>query len=80
MSQNGISPKRTGGTHWLEYMPGHAYCFLPSLAAYKGQPFVYNHVPEFLKDFQYYMEIGDVRNRILVSLSPTPAQTQLNSI
>ena len=61
MSQNGISPERTGGTHWLEYMPGYAYCFLPSFAAYKGQPFVYNHVPEFLKDFQYCIEINDVR-------------------
>ena len=61
MSQNGVSPKRTGGTHWLEYMPGYAYFFLPSFEAYKGQPFVYNHVPEFLKDCQYCFEIKDVR-------------------
>ena len=61
MSNNGVTPQRTGGKHWLEYMPGYAYCSLPSFAAYKGQPFVYNHVPEFLKDFPYYMEIDDVR-------------------
>ena len=62
MSNNIAPPERTGGSHFLEYLPGHAYCFIPSLAAYKGQPFVYNHVPEFLKDFQYYMEINEVRN------------------
>ena len=66
MSQNGISPKQTGGTHWLEYMPGYAYCFLPSFAADKGSPLVYDHIPEFLMDFQYYMEIDDVRNKKII--------------
>ena len=60
MSNNGITPQRTEGTHWLEYMPGFAYCFLPSLEAYKGEPLVYNYVPDFLRDFQYYMEIPEV--------------------
>ena len=25
MSNNGIPPKKTGGSHWLEYLPGYAY-------------------------------------------------------
>ena len=60
MSNNGIAPQRTGGTHWLEYMPGFAYCFLPSLEAFKGEPSVYTYVPDFVRDFQYYMDIQEV--------------------
>ena len=60
MSQNGVTPKRTGGTHWLEYLPGFAYCFLPSLDAYKGEPKVYNYVPDFVMDFPFYTEIKEV--------------------
>ena len=63
MSQNGVSPKPTGGTHWLEYMPGYAYCFLPSFAVHRGSPLVYDHVPDFLMDFHFYMEIDNVRNK-----------------
>ena len=60
MSNNGMTPERTGGTHWLEYLPGFAYCFLPSLEAYKGYPEVYTYVPDFVMDFQFYMEIKEV--------------------
>ena len=60
-SQNGVAPESTGGTHWLEHMPGYVFYFLPSFAADKGRPFVYDHVPDFLKDFPFYMEIKDVR-------------------
>ena len=60
MSNNGITPQRTGGTHWLEYLPGFAYCFLPSLEAFKGNPYVYKYLPDFVRDFPYYMEIQEV--------------------
>ena len=60
MSNNGVTPQRTGGTHWLEYMPGFAYCFLPSLNAHKGKPYVYSYVPDFVRDFPYFMEIQKV--------------------
>ena len=60
MSNNRIPPKRTGGTHWLEYLPGYAYCFVPSFDAFKGDPYVYRHVPDFVMEFSYYMEIEEV--------------------
>ena len=61
MSNNIATPERTGGSHSLEYLPGHAYCFLPSFYADKGDSFVYPFVPDFVKEFSFYMEIEDVR-------------------
>ena len=60
MSNNGVRPKKTGGSHWLEYLPGYAYCFLPSFEAFKGDPYVYHYVPEFLNNFLSYIEIEEV--------------------
>ena len=61
MSNNIANPERTGGSHFLEYLPGHAYCFIPSFDANKGGSFVYPFVPDFMKEFSFYTEIEDVR-------------------
>ena len=53
-------PKPTGVSHWLEYLPGYMYCFLPSLNADEGTVQAYNYVPDFLLDFLYYAEIQKV--------------------
>ena len=44
-------PKPTEVSHWLEYLPGYMYCFLPSLNADEGTVHVYDYVPDFLLDF-----------------------------
>ena len=51
-------PKVTGGSHCLTYHPG--YCFLPSFEADKGTVHVFNHLPEFLRDFLFCSEILDI--------------------
>ena len=61
MSNNIATPQRTGSSHYLEYLPGHAYCFLPSSDANKGDSFVYHFVPDFVKEFSFYIEIEDVK-------------------
>jgi hypothetical protein len=54
---NGEEPHPTGGTHWLQFLPDHVYCFLPSLDADKGEVRVFEHPPKFLDDFLYSEEI-----------------------
>ena len=61
---NGVVPRDTGGFHWLEYKPGFAYCFLPSLEADRGTPEVYSYVPEILKDYLFHYEIEKVRKNL----------------
>ena len=57
---NGVLPKATGGSHWLTYLPGYVYCFVPSYEADKGTAFAYDHFPDFLLDFQYCVEITEL--------------------
>ena len=65
LKNNAVHAEPTGGTHWLESMPGHVYCFIPSFNVNKGTAVVYNYMPEFLKDFKYCMEIKQVHKYIL---------------
>ena len=60
LKNNGVAPRATGSYHWLEYMPGYAYYFLPSFKAHEGAPLVYSYEPEFLKDFLFDFEIEEV--------------------
>ena len=57
---NAVLPNATGGTHWLTYLPGCMYCFLPSFEADKGTVYVYDHIPDFLLDFLYCTEILNI--------------------
>ena len=54
---NGAEPQPTGGTHWLELLPDHAYYFLPSLEADKGEVRVFKDRPAFLDDFLFSVDI-----------------------
>jgi hypothetical protein len=49
--------KPTGGTHWIEFLPNHVYCFLPSIEVDVGKVRCYDHMPEYVKDFLFCMEI-----------------------
>ena len=51
----------SGGFHWLEFLPGFTYCFLPSLKSNSGQVNAFNHMPELIKKFKYCQEIQKVR-------------------
>ena len=55
--RNGTEPQLTGGTHWLEFLPGHVYCFLPSFDADNGEIRVFDDPPKFLDEFNYSEEI-----------------------
>ena len=55
----------TGGTHWLEYLPGFVYCFVPSTESNSGKVYAYNYRPEFLKKFFYCQEIRNVRSPVV---------------
>ena len=54
---NGTEPHPTGGTHWIEFLPDHVYCFLPSFDVDKGEVEVHQNSPEFLDNFLYSNEI-----------------------
>ena len=62
---NNVKPQPTGGTHWLEFLPDHVYCFLPSLAADKGDVEVHEHRPELLDDFPFHDEIKVIQISII---------------
>ena len=64
LKNNEVHPKATGGTHWLEFLPDHVYCFLPSLLSDKGEVRVAEHIPEYVKDFLYCMEILQVSRSV----------------
>ena len=49
--------KPTGGTHWIEFLPDHVYCFLPSSTADAGKVEVHRQMPDWVKDFLFCMEI-----------------------
>ena len=61
LKNNGAKPTPTGKSHWLELMPNHLYCFLPSYEADVGKVKVYDFFPKQLVDFKYAMEILEVR-------------------
>ena len=60
LKNNAVLPKATGGSHWLTYHPGYMYCFLPSFEADKGTVHVFDHLPDFLRDFLFCSEILDI--------------------
>ena len=57
---NGVLPRATGDSHWLSYLPGYMYCFVPSYEADKGNVFAYDYLPDFLLDFPFCAEIDKV--------------------
>ena len=60
LKNNGAKPVSTGTDHWLNFMPGYVYCFVPSYESCVGEVHVYSYIPEFIKDFQFCMEIEKV--------------------
>ena len=66
LKDNAVKPLLTGGVHWLEFLPGHVYCFLPSLRGDVGSVRVYDHMPEFIKDFSLCMEIKEVFLKMII--------------
>ena len=60
LKNNGAKPVPIGTDHWLSLMPGYVYCFVPSFEAYVGEVHVYSHMPEFINNFQFCMEIEKV--------------------
>ena len=65
LKNNGVEPVPTGGSHWLEFLPNHMYCFLPSYEAEKGQVKVYGYIPRQLADFLYCMKVEKVGRKNL---------------
>ena len=57
--------------HWIEFMPDHVYCFIPSFEIDKGEAFVYDHMPDLVKQFLYCQEIKTV-------VHDQPSRTHLN--
>ena len=57
LKNNASYAKPTGGSHWIEFLPNHVYCFLPSFEADAGKVQIFDHMPEYVKDFMFCMEI-----------------------
>ena len=57
---NGVLPRSTGGFHWLTYLPGYMYFFVPSYEADKGTAFAYDYLPDILLEFPFCAEIKKV--------------------
>ena len=56
--QSKVTP--TGGHHWLEYLPGFVYCFIPSKEVASGKVYAYNYMPKKIENFLYCWEIEKV--------------------
>ena len=57
LKNNASHPKPTGATHWIQFLPNHVYCFLPSLEADMGKVQIFDHMPEYVKEFLFCIEI-----------------------
>lgn len=63
LKNNAVPAVPTGGSHWIEFLPNHMYCFTPSMEINSGQVIVRKEMPEFLKDFQFCQEIKMVESK-----------------
>ena len=61
LKNNCVLPKATGTAHWLEYLPGHMYCFLPSLEAENGTVKVYSYFPDIVRGFLFSVPIENIQ-------------------
>ena len=68
LKNNASHAKPTGGTHWLEFLPNHVYCFLPSFEADVGKVQIFDHMPEYVKDFLFCMEITQNIEMVAISI------------
>ena len=68
LKNNASHAKPTGGTHWLEFLPNHVYCFLPSFEADVGKVQIFDHMPEYVKDFLFCMEIPQNIEMVAISI------------
>ena len=57
LKNNAVKSKNTGGTHWLEFLPNHVYCFLPSYEGNRGTVQVHTSMPDYLKEFLFCMQV-----------------------
>ena len=60
LKNNAVPAVPTGGSHWIEFLPDHVYCFIPSMEINRGNVKIERAIPEFLKEFLYCMEIKKV--------------------
>ena len=60
LKNNAVPAVPTGGYHWIEFLPDHVYCFVPSMGINAGSVIIQETMPEFLKDFLYCKEIKKV--------------------
>ena len=63
LKNNAVLAVATGGSHWVELLPDHVYCLIPSFDIHKGIVKIYDVMPDFLKDFLYCMEIKQVKSQ-----------------
>ena len=68
LKNNAVHAKPTGGVHWIEFMPDHVYCFLPSSAADAGKVEVHRQMPDWVKGFLFCMEIKENIKEVLLYL------------
>jgi len=61
MMNNSYPNNETIGYHWIEFLPDHVYCFLPSTMPSTGKVRRYTSMPLFIQKFQYAHEITEVR-------------------
>ena len=66
LKDNGSLGTKTGATHSISFLPNQMYCFLPSSDLTKVDIEVLDYIPEYLKDFQYCLEIEQVPNKMFV--------------
>ena len=57
LKDNAVKSKLTGGTHWVEFLPNHVYCFLPSYEGNRGTVQVHASMPDFVKEFLFCMQV-----------------------
>ena len=60
LKNNAVPAVHTGSYHWIEFLPDHVYCFVPSMEINAGNVIIQNTMPEFLKDFLFCKEIKKV--------------------
>ena len=60
LKNNAVPAVPTGGSHWIEFLPNHVYCFTPSMEINGGNAIVEKAMPKFLNEFTYCMEIKKV--------------------
>ena len=68
LKQSPTVPSASDVKVMIDYLPGHVYCFFPSIEENRGKVAMFSSRPDFLKRFSYSLEI-DKRHVVLPSTS-----------